>query len=133
MRETHCKLVSYSNDGYVGKLCTTSTHLYVSSCQTNCVLVYTLSGEYLCKTGGSGGEVGKFHCCQICDVDSEGKLLVSDCGNHRLQVLDTQNREWTELSGLEVVMRSVCAGVRDKHLWVGTQLIYKLLKFEAIQ
>ena len=131
-RDTQFKLINYNNGGYVDKLCTTSTHLYVSSCKTNCVLVYTLSGEYLYKTGGHGGEVGKFDRCQICDVDSEGKLLVSDCDNHRLQVFDNLNREWTELSGLKGAKSSVCAEVGDKHIWVCTQLINKLLKIEAI-
>ena len=48
----------------------------------------------------------------LSDVDSEG--------NHRLQVLDTHNIVWSELSGLEGVKNTVCAGVGEEHLWVGT-------------
>ena len=104
VKRTLFKLVEY-NDGCPGdKLCTTSTHLYVGSFNTHCVLVYTLSGEHLYKTGGWGSEVGKFKRPLLGDVDSGGKLVVCDFGNHRLQIFDTQKRVWSELSGLEGVM-----------------------------
>ena len=119
-KDTQFKLVKYTDGGTDDKLCTTSTHVYVSSWNTPCVLVYTLSGEYVYKTGGRGGEVGKFNRPLLSDVDSGGKLVVCDWGNYRLQVFDTQTREWTKISGLEGVKYPVCAGVGDKHLWLGT-------------
>ena len=130
-KDTQFKLVHYRDGCDDDKLCTTSTHMYVSSWHTHFVLVYSLSGEYVYKTGGLGGEVGKFSNPYLSDVDSGGKLLVCDWGNHKLQVFDTQNRVWSELSGLEGVGYPCCAGVGDKHLWVGIGGPNKLLKFEA--
>ena len=120
VKDTQFKLVEYYRGDNYDKLCTTSKHLYVSSFNTHCVHVYTMSGEYVYKTGGHGGEVGMFNQPAISDVDSGGKLLVCDFGNHRVQVLDTQNRVWSQLSGLEGIKWPVCAGLGDKHLWVGT-------------
>ena len=100
VKDTQFKLLQYS-DGYTeDKLCTSSTHVYVSSWKIHCVLVYTLSGEFVYKTGGHGGDIGKFQGPYLSDVDSGGKLLVCDFGNHRLQVFDAQNRVWSEISGL---------------------------------
>ena len=135
VKDTQFKLVQFSHGFIDDKLCTTSTHVYVTSCKTNCVLVYTLSGEYVYKTGGRGDEAGKFDRAYLSDVDSGGKLLVCDCVNNRLQVFDTQNRVWSELSGLEGVKGPVCAGVGDKHLWVGINDLWRLkhlCKFEVI-
>ena len=72
------KLVNY--DGCPGdKLCTTGTHLYVSSCNSHCVLVYTLRGEYIYSTGRHGANIGQFKGPLLSDVDGEGNLLVCDC------------------------------------------------------
>ena len=133
VKDTQFKLVQHSEGCIDDKLCTTGTHLYVSSWKTNCVFVYTLSGEYIYKTGQRGTEVGKFKVPLLCGVDSGGKLLVCDCHNHRLQVFDTQNRQWSELSGLKGVEWPFCAGVGEKNLWVGTSGNKKhLLKYEVI-
>ena len=133
VKDTQLKLVEYSDGCTADKLCTTSTHVYVSSFNTHFVLVYTLSGEYVYKTGGRGDEVGKFDCPYLSDVDSEGKLLVCDWRNHRLQVFDTQRRVWSELSGLKWVEKPRCAGVGEKELWVGTGFRGdELLKFQVI-
>ena len=107
------------------------TRLYVSFVNTSCILVYTLSGEYVYKTGGPGDEVGKFSHPLLSDVDSEGKLLVCDWYSHTLQVFVTQNRVWSELRGLEGVKYPRCAGVGDRHLWVGT-VHTSLSKFEFL-
>ena len=120
VKDTQFKLEQYSDGCEYDKLCTTSTHVYVTSWNTHYVLVYTRSGEYVYKTGGPGDEVGKFDSPLLCDMDSEGKLLVCDCWNRRFQVFDTQNRVWRKLSGLETVEYPGFAGVGDKHLWVGT-------------
>ena len=133
VKDTQFKLVQYSNGCANNKLCTTSTYVYVSSWSTDCVLVYTLSGEYVYKTGGHSSEVGKFYSPLLSDVDSEGKLLVCDWDNNRVQVFDTQNRVWSELSGLEGVEWPKCVGVGDEHLWVGTALFRnRLIKYEVI-
>ena len=133
VKDTQFKLVQYS-DGRTGdKLCTTSTHLYVSCWQAHCILVYTLGGEYVFKTGGPGGEVAKFDRPFLSDVDSGGKILVCDWHNHSLLVWGTQKRVWSKFSGLEGVEYPRCAGLRDKYLWVSAGLNEKqLLKFKLI-
>ena len=134
VKDTQFKLAEYSDGFIADKLCTTSTHMYVSSWNYHCILVYTLNGEYVYKTGGSGDEVGKFNSPLLSDVSGGGKLLVCDSNNHRLQEYDTQSRVWSELSGLEEVKYPRCAGVGDKHLWVGTaNYPFKLLQFEYTQ
>ena len=128
-------------EGFSGdRLCTSSTCIYVSCCKTHCVCVYSLTGEFLYKTGekglGEGLEAGKFYNPILSDVDSGGKLLLCDSGNHRLQVFDPQTRRWDEIQGLEVVLQTPwCAGVQHKHLWVGSNLLFKrqLLKYEALE
>ena len=132
VKDSQFKLVQYSGGYIYDKLCTTSTHLYVNN--AHCVLVYTMSGDYVDKTGGHGRKVGKFDGPYLGDVDSGGRLLVCDWGNHRLQVLDTQKGVWSELCGLDGVEYPGSAGVGEKHLWVGhgnfTQR--QLLKLEVI-
>ena len=134
VKDTQFQLVEYSKGCHRDKLCTTSTHLYVSSWSNHCILVYTLRGKYVYKTGGYGEEVGQFKTPLLTDVDSEGKLLVCDWGNNRLQVFNTLNRVWSELSGFDRVEHPGGAGVGDKHLWVGTGVHgrNKLIKFEVI-
>ena len=131
VKDTQFKLIQYSNGCADDKLCTSSTHMYVSSWYTHCLLVYTLNGEYVYKTGGRGDEVGKFCSPYLSDMDSIGKLLVCDRGNHRLQVFHTQNRYWSKLSGLEGVRWPSCAGVQNRYLWVGTISYNRLVKFEV--
>ena len=114
-------------------LCSTSSHLYVCSSNNHCVLVYTLHGEFVYKTGEQGDEVGKFTCPCLSDVDSGGKLLLCDYWNNRLQVFDTQNRQWSEIDGVKGVWWPGCAGVGDKYLWVGSGSDgTHLLKYEVV-
>ena len=128
-KETQFTLTEYSDGCYFDKLCTTSAHVYVSSFKTHWVLIYTLSGEFVYKTGGHGVEVGKLDHPILSDVDSGGKLLVCDWRNDRLQVFDTQTRVWSELSGLGRLKWPWCAAVGEKHIWVGFGSFHKLLKF----
>ena len=104
--------------------------MYVSACNTHCLLVYTLTGEFEIKTGVWGGEVGKFDRPLLSGVYSGGKLLVCDCWNNRVQLFDPESREYLQLSGLEGVRRHMCAGVWDKYFWVGKP--DKLFKFEVM-
>ena len=135
VKDTKFKLVRYSDGSFDDRLCTTSTRVYVSSCNTDCILVYTLTGEYVYKTGDGGDDIGKFNHPYLSDLDSEGKWLLCVDRNHRLQVFDTQDREWSELSGLEDLKWPESAQVGDKHLWVGTGYLSgnkKLYKYEAL-
>ena len=129
VKNTQFKLPHYSDGGFDDKLCTTSTHLYVSSCNLHRILVYTLSGGY--------ANTVNVHSPYLSDVDSEGKILVCHLHNHKVQVFDTKHRVWSELCGLEGVKWPNCAVMGGKHLWVVTmgQNFFprnQLLKFEAI-
>ena len=97
-KDTQFKLVQYSDGSFDDKLCTTSTHVYVSSWNSHCILVYTLTGEYVYKTGEGVDDIGKFNHPYLSNGDSEGKWLLCADRNHRLLVFDTQNREWSKLS-----------------------------------
>ena len=134
VKDRELNLSGYSEGSIADRLCTTSTCIYVSCYNTHCVCVYTLTGEFLYKTGekgqGKGLEAGKFYFALLSDVDSGGKLLLCDYKNNRLQVFDPQTRQWTVIQGLEGLMLPWCAGVGHKHLWVGT-FGNKLLKYEA--
>ena len=122
-------------EGFIGdRLCTSNTCVYVSCYRTHCVCVYSLTGEFLYKTGewgqGEGLGAGKFFYPVLSDVDSGGKLLLCDSGNNRLQVFDPQTRRWDEIQGLELLQGPWCAGVGHKHIWVGTES-KMLLKYKA--
>ena len=134
VKDTQFKLAEYRDGCDDDKMCTTTTHVYVSSCNTHCVLAYTLSGEFVYKAGECAGDIGKLWFPRLGDVDSVGKLLVCDFYGHRLQVFDTQSRVWCQPSGLEEMKAPVCAGVGDKHIWVGTgDYPYQLLQLEFTQ
>ena len=122
-------------EGFSGdRLCTSSNCIYVSCYRTHCVCVYSLTGEFLYKTGEWGGgewlEAGKFYYPRLSDVDSEGNLMLCDYNNRRLQVFHLQTKQWGKIQGLEGLESPLCAGVGLKHLWVGTNT-NKLLKYEA--
>ena len=128
-------LLDYSKGSSADRLCTTSTCIYISCCNKHCVYVYSLTGEFLYKTGEEGQgerlEVGKLNNPLLSDVDSGGKLLLCDYDNHRLQTFDPQTRQWAEIQGLEgLEFPPQCAGVGQKYLWVGT-FGNNLLKYEA--
>ena len=132
-RDLH--LSDYSEGCDTDRLCTTSTHIYVSCYTTHFVCVYSLSGELLYKQRSCGlgkeAKVRKFYHPILSDVDSGGQLLLCDCGNHRLQVSEGLTKHWAKIKGLEEVGTPWCAGVGHRHLWVGNILNKKLVKYEA--
>ena len=128
-------LSGYRDSCAADRLCTTGSCIYVSSYNTHCVRLYSLTGDFLYKTGewgeGVGLEAGKFCYPILSDVDSEGKLLLCDHFNNRLQVFDPQTRQWSVVQGLEGLKQPMCAGVGHKHLWVGDTYGYEFWKYEA--
>ena len=134
VKDRELNLLGYSKGFRGERLCTTSTCIYVSSCNTHCVCVYSLTGEILYKIGdqgqGEGLEAGKLNNPVLSDVDSGGKLLLCDFDNHRLQAFDPQTRQWAVIHGLEGLEWPQCAGLGHKHLWVGT-FANELHKYEA--
>ena len=60
---------------------------YLFACdQEYCIHAFTSAGEYLCKFGGFGKDLGQFRQPWGITVDWSGHLLVSDMGNGRIQV-----------------------------------------------
>ena len=132
--EKHLNMSGYSEGCNVDRFCASSNCIYVSCDKNHCVRVYSLTGNFLYKTGqwgkGKGQESGDFDNLLLSDVDSRGKLLLCDSHNNRLQVFDPQTKHWAQVQGTEDLWRPSCAGVGYKNLWVGTAS-RKLLKYEA--
>ena len=135
VKDRELNLSGYSNGCNADTLCTTSTCIYISCCNTHCVRVYSLTGQFLYETGkydlGKGLKASRFFHPVLSDVDSGGKLLLCDFNNYRLQVFHPHTRQWAEIQGLEGLGLPLCAGVGHTHLWVGT-FGKKLLKYEAL-
>ena len=138
VKDKRLNLSGYIKGSNEDRLGTTSTCIFVSCFNTHCVRVYSLTGEFLYKTGewgqDDGLQAGKLSCPFLSDVGSGGQLLLCDSHNHRLQVFDPQARKWHEIQGLGMLQKPWCAGVGHKHLWVGSNLLFKrqLLKYEAL-
>ena len=63
--------------------------LYVADHSIHCVTKLTSSGEFLCRFGQKGFLQGQFNCPSGVLVDSNiNRLIVSDCENHRIQILN---------------------------------------------
>ena len=106
--------------GVGDKICATHTGVYISSWFSHFISVFSHSGEYQDTLGGFGrGGVGELVGPLISDVDSEGRLLVCDCGNHRFQVFDPETREWKKVTGTDGITWPMCGGLADTHFWAG--------------
>nr|WP_246325248.1 NHL repeat-containing protein [Dissulfurirhabdus thermomarina] len=62
--------------------------IYVVDYMRHTVLAYDLSGRYLFEFGGKGWGPGWFNFPTDVAVDDEGRVLVADLFNHRVQVLE---------------------------------------------
>ena len=67
-------------------------HVYVSASYGNTsVSVYTIQGELVSYYGKKGRtEPGHMDTPKLCGVDSDETLLIADCYNNRLQLMDTK-------------------------------------------
>jgi streptogramin lyase len=53
---------------------------------------FTREGKFILQWGGHGDQPGQFDRPQSLDIDDQGRIWVSDVGNHRIQVFDQQGK-----------------------------------------
>ena len=52
------------------------------------VQVFELSGKFITKSGTKGSGIGEFKTPVSTAVLNDGRIVVSDHGNHRIQILE---------------------------------------------
>ena len=52
------------------------------------VQVFELSGKFVAKFGSKGSERGEFNCPVSTGILSDGRIVVSDVKNYRIQIFD---------------------------------------------
>lgn len=72
----------YVADGHAGQLAGSGPHT------TARVVKYAADGTYLMEWGSHGTDAGQFRTPHAIDLDSQGRVVVADRGNDRLQVFD---------------------------------------------
>ena len=63
-----------------------SNTVYVSENGPYCVSVFTSQGDYITTFGGEGSEEGQFKYIYSLLINNSDSIIVSDCGNGRLQI-----------------------------------------------
>ena len=92
----------YVADGHGGQLSGAGTHT------TARVVKFASDGTYLMEWGSHGTEPGQFRTPHAIDLDSNGRVVVADRGNDRLQVFDTNGMfiesfyQYSRPSGLHI-------------------------------
>lgn len=72
-------------------LCVHQSGIYVMSCNNDCLYKYNGDGQLQFQAGQRGsGPAGQLKAPRVCGVDKDGRVLVADWGNNRLQVYDSQ-------------------------------------------
>ena len=74
-------------------ICIKGDELYVADGENNRIQKLTLKGEFLSSFGEYGTDRGEFDCPAAIIVDSNNRLIVPDCGNHRIQIFN-QDGAW---------------------------------------
>ena len=62
--------------------------LMVCDAGNNRVQVFEMSGKFVTKFGSEGSERGEFDCPGCIASLSDGRIVVSDKDNHRVQIFD---------------------------------------------
>ncbi len=63
--------------------------IYVVDYMRHTILVYNMAGRYLFEFGGQGKDPLWFNFPTAIDVDSQGRIIIADLFNNRIQVLET--------------------------------------------
>jgi DNA-binding beta-propeller fold protein YncE len=74
-------------------------NVYVANWGNDCIVKYSVDGEYLSTYGISGSGDGEFQRPSSVAVDGEGFIYVADWGNESVQVLDREGGFVTKLRG----------------------------------
>ena len=54
----------------------------------NRIQLFELNGKFVCKFGTKGSNLGAFSLPQAVAVLSDGRVFVSGCHNHRIQIFE---------------------------------------------
>ena len=93
--------INIDNIGIFSRLSMSDNTLFVSRWWEHCIAAIHIDNHDNSQSseerryGCYGAQPGQLIAPQICNVDSQGIVLVADCGNHRLQLLDTRSGEWS--------------------------------------
>jgi DNA-binding beta-propeller fold protein YncE len=66
--------------------------IYVVDYMRHTILVYSFDGNYLTEFGGLGYSEGWFYYPNDIAVDDQGRSIIADYFNHRVQILEMQDR-----------------------------------------
>ena len=80
-----------------GIACDKTGKVFVADGQKNCIHVFDQLREHIAILGSQGTTRGQFRNPWFIDVNSKGEVVVADCGNHRVQVIDPNKDEVTKL------------------------------------
>lgn len=73
--------------------------LYVADACNHRISVHRLDGSFVRSFGSPGSELGQFRYPYGLDIDSDGKLVVCEFGNNRVQLIDRQTGRGIETWG----------------------------------
>ena len=65
-----------------------SQHLFVCDRENHRVQVFELNGKFIGKSGTKGSKLGEFNCLLSVAMLSNGRIVVSDEFNHRIQIFE---------------------------------------------
>jgi len=91
-------IVVFSEDGhFINKIncykpltiCLTSDDYIIADEDGHCISVFSPTHQLVTKFGTQGSQTGQFNCIYGIAVNSTGKILIAENGNHRLQVIAT--------------------------------------------
>ena len=89
--QTRTVKLRFSAIGGTLRLRAANNRLMCSNTAHHEIQVYSLSGELLQAFSRPGsGDADRFNSPIICDVDTDGCVLIADCDNDRLQVMSEQ-------------------------------------------
>ena len=90
---------------------------YVADTRNNRFQKFTSNGEFLTKWGSAGGNAGEMSYDAGIAVSSDGKVYVSETGNHRIQVFS----KGTELSKNKAIIVAGSGPYKGNNLWEDIQ------------
>ena len=73
--------------------------IYLTDACNHRICVFRTDGTWVRNFGTCGGELGQFRFPYGMDIDSKGRLVVSEFGNNRLQLVDKETGKGLKIWG----------------------------------
>ena len=107
--------------------------MLIHVCSVDYAVIYVINhdGDVIRRCGRKGfyGGPGELLEPRLCQLDFENSLLITDTGNGRLQVLNTEG-DWSIATLEKVVTKPTCAYFIKRQLFVAqSEGGFKLMKF----